>query len=53
MITFVQVLDFIGTLAFASGLIDQKTPISAKELVREFSWEKLKGDSIRLDASSL
>ena len=43
----------IGTLAFASGLIDQKTPISAKELVREFSWEKLKGDSIRLDASSL
>ena len=43
----------IGTLAFASGLVDQKTPISAKELVREFAWENMKGDRIRLDVSSL
>ena len=43
----------IGTLAFASGLIDQNVPISAKELSGEFSWEKLKGDSIYLDASQL
>ena len=43
----------IGTLAFASGLVDQNVPISAKELSREFSWEKLKGDSIFLDASAL
>ena len=43
----------IGTLAFVSGLIDQNVPISAGELSKEFSWEKLKGDSIFLDASVL
>ena len=43
----------IGTLAFASGLIDRNYPISAKELAGEFTWDKLKGDSIYLDAASL
>ena len=43
----------IGTLAFASGLIDQKAAVSARELAQEFSWERLKGDSIYLDAESL
>lgn len=43
----------VGTLAFASGLIDQNVPISARELAKEFSWEKLRGDSIYLDASQL
>ena len=43
----------IGTLAFASGLIDQNVPISAEELSKEFSWEKLKGDSIYLNAGQL
>ena len=43
----------IGTLAFAAGLIDQKCPISARELAREFSWEKLSGENIYLDASAL
>ncbi len=43
----------IGTLAYAAGLTDQKTAISARELAAEFSWEKLKGDSIYLDAESL
>lgn len=43
----------IGTLAFASGLIDQNVPISAMELAAEFTWEKLKGDSIYLDATQL
>ena len=43
----------IGTLAFAAGLIDQNCPISARELAGEFSWDRLKGDSIFLDASSL
>ena len=43
----------IGTLAFSSGLIDQKTAISAAELAGEFSWGKLKGDSIYLDAQDL
>ena len=43
----------IGTLAFAAGLIDQNIPISAKELAAVFSWEKLHGESIYLDATSL
>ena len=43
----------IGTLAFAGGLIDRKCAISAKELAGEFSWEKLKGDSIYLDTEQL
>ena len=43
----------IGTLAYASGLIDQNVAISAGELTKEFTWNKLKGDSIYLDASRL
>ena len=43
----------IGTLAFAGGLIDRNIPISAKELAKEFSWDKLRGDSIYLDAAQL
>ena len=43
----------IGTLAFASGLIDRNCPISTRELAGEFSWDHLKGDSIYLDAGTL
>lgn len=43
----------IGTLAYAGGLTDQETPISAKELAKEFSWDKLKRGSILLDAGQL
>ena len=43
----------IGTLAFAAGLIDQNTPISARELAGEFSWDRLSGENIFLDASAL
>ena len=43
----------IGTLAFASGLIDRNVPISCRELAQEFTWDKLKGDSIYLDGSQL
>ena len=43
----------IGTLAFAAGLIDQKCPLSARELAGVFSWEKLRGDSIFLDGADL
>ena len=43
----------IGTLAFASGLIDQNVPVSAGELAKEFSWDRLKGDSIFLNAQQL
>ncbi len=43
----------IGTLAFAAGLIDQNVSVSARELAKEFSWEKLSGENIYLDASTL
>ena len=43
----------VGTLAFASGLIDRNCPISARELAGEFTWDKLKGDSIYLNAEQL
>ena len=43
----------IGALAYAAGIIDRKTAISAAELAKEFNWDKLKGDSIYLDASKL
>ena len=42
-----------GTLAFAAGLIEKQMPISAAELASIFSWEKLQGDAIYLDASSI
>ena len=43
----------IGTLAYASGLIDRNVAVSAKELAGEFTWDKLKGDSIYLNAEQL
>ena len=43
----------IGTLAYAAGLIDHKASLSATELAGEFTWDKLKGDSIFLDAAQL
>ena len=43
----------IGTLAFAAGLVDKNDPLSARELAAEFSWGKLSGENIYLDASRL
>ncbi len=43
----------IGTLAYASGLIDRNVAISAKELAGQFTWDRLKGDSIYLNAEQL
>ena len=45
--------ELIGTLSFAAGLTGTNAPISAAELASIFSWEKLRGDAIYLDASSL
>jgi glutamyl-tRNA synthetase len=39
----------IGKLAFATGLTENDTPISAKELATVFTWDKLKGDAIYLN----
>ena len=43
----------IGTLAFASGLIEKNEAISARELADLFTWDKLHGDAIYLDADKL
>ena len=43
----------IGTLAFCAGLIDRNEAVSAKELAGEFRWDKLRRDSIFLDAALL
>ena len=40
----------IGVLAFAAGLIERNEPICARELAKEFSWEKLSGESLYLDS---
>ena len=40
----------IGSLAHTAGLTDTPAPISAQELATEFSWEKLKKESIYLSA---
>ena len=45
--------ELIGQLAFAAGLIDRPAPVSARELAREFRWEKLRKEDIRLDPESL
>ncbi len=34
--------DLIGELAWRSGLIDRREPVSARELAGEFHWERLK-----------
>ena len=36
----------LGQLAFAAGIIDRNTAVSAGELAREFTWDKLKGEAI-------
>ena len=43
----------IGALAHAAGFIDKKEALSARELASIFTWDKLKGDSIYLDAEQL
>ncbi len=38
----------LGILAFTAGLLPKNVPISLPELTKEFSWEKLKKDSLCL-----
>ena len=38
----------LGVLAYSAGLIDRSEPISALELTKEFSWDKLKKQDICL-----
>ena len=41
----------LGSLAAAAGLTDRSQPVSARELVDEFRWSKLKKPSVFLDSS--
>ncbi len=43
----------LGFLAHSAGLIHRPIPISARELIGEFSWEKLEKENICLDISQL
>ena len=43
----------LGLLAYSAHLIDRLTPISAKELAKEFSWDKLRKEDIYLDISPI
>ena len=43
----------LGYLAYSAGLIDKKQAVSARELVTEFSWDKLKKEDISLDTCFL
>ena len=38
----------LGKLSFAAGIIDRCEAVSATELAKEFSWDKLKGEAIYL-----
>ena len=40
--------ELIGKLAFAVGLLEGDTPISARELATVFSWDKIRGEAIYL-----
>ena len=41
--------ELLGSLAHAAGIIDRNEPVSALELAREFTWDKLSGDAIYLN----
>ena len=43
----------LGVLAHAAGLICAPEPVSARELAKEFSWEKLKKDNVFLESQVL
>ena len=43
----------LGWLAYSAGLMDKRQPVSARELVAEFSWDKLKKEDILLDTCFL
>ena len=43
----------IGVLAHAAGLLEAPIDISARELAVHFSFEKIHGDAIYLDAKNL
>ena len=43
----------LGILAHAAGIIDRQESVSAAELAKEFSWEKVKGEAIYLQSTQI
>ncbi len=43
----------VGLLAWAGGLTDRWEPVSARELVSEFSWDRVRREDILLDTDML
>ena len=43
----------LGILSCAAGIIDRCEPVSAAELAKEFSWDKIKGEAIYLESTQL
>jgi len=43
----------LGILAHAAGIIDRAESVSAAELAKEFSWEKIKGEAIYLQSTQI
>ncbi len=45
--------ELIGSLMYTAGLLEKNEPVSARELLSVFSWERLKKEEIYLDISGL
>ena len=43
--------NLLGSLACSAGILDKSTPISARELAKEFSYKKMKKEDICLDGN--
>lgn len=43
--------EIVGRLAFLAGLLKEQQPIAARELIDDFSWEKVKTDDVKTDLS--
>ena len=43
----------LGILAHAAGIIDRPESVSAAELAKEFSWDKIKGEAIYLQSTQI
>lgn len=45
--------ELIGILAYSAGLLDTPQSISARELCQEFSWKKVRKDSVTISGQAL
>ena len=38
----------LGFLAFSAGMVEEARPVTLEELLKDFSWEKVRRDDLRL-----